>query len=133
MSRGNILIVEDDDLNVEFMQTYLELAGYTVASVPSGEAALDYLRDHHPDLILLDIRMRGMDGYAVCEQVKSNVTTQTIPILIMTGNRDDADIRRAETVQADDIIFKPISPTLLQMRVKNLVLMKQYHDQLSAS
>lgn len=131
MSKGHILIVDDDDLNLEVMQSYLELEDYTVSTAYSGERAIEQVgADVSPDLILLDARMSGMDGYETCKALKADPKTQAIPVMMVTGYQADEDIDKAIAAGADDLLFKPVKTKLMMLRVKTLVHMKHLHDQL---
>src|SRR4051812_34088096 len=85
--RGNavVLIVDDAPENLAMLHDSLDEAGFTVLVASSGEAALARARDTLPDIILLDAVMPGMDGFAVCRQLRAEIATRHIPVLFMTG------------------------------------------------
>jgi CheY-like chemotaxis protein len=112
-----ILIVDDDWMNREMMQSLLENAGYTIVSAFNGDQALKLARAHHPDLILLDVRMNDMSGYDVCARLKGDVQTCTIPILIITALESDDDRARAKAAGADDFITKTTDWTSILSRI----------------
>lgn len=128
MTKKHVLIVDDDWLNVEVIEAYLEAEQYSVGSSTSGEHALSYVQRRLPDLILLDVRMSGMTGYETCAALKSNARTAHIPILLVTAFQEDADIQQAIDAGADDILFKPIRSKLLLLRVKSLIRIKTLYD-----
>lgn len=127
---GRVLIVDDDWLNIEMMEAHLE-AEYEIDSVNSGERALERVRQMPPDVILMDVRMGGMDGYAATAALKSDEATCHIPVLLVTGFNTKDDIKRAVQAGVDDILFKPIATPLMLLRVKTLMRLKQLHDQLN--
>lgn len=129
MQPVKILVVDDDPLNIEVIQAYLEMEGYAISAVHSGERALGRVEDIAPDLILLDVRMSGMSGYETCMALKGNPKTAMIPVLMVTAFQDREDIDQAVEAGTDDILFKPIKPALLMLRVRNLVRLKLLQDQ----
>ena len=111
-----ILAVDDNTENLDIL---VELLGeYDVRDVISGEAALEVVAEESIDLILLDIMMPGMDGYAVCEQLKKDALTCDIPVIFITANHDDSSIEKAYEVGGADYITKPFRPSELLARVK---------------
>jgi sigma-B regulation protein RsbU (phosphoserine phosphatase) len=125
-----VLIVDDDDLIVEVMEAHLERAGYDTISVFSGEAAIDAVKKRPPDIILLDVTMRGMDGYETTKILKANPKTAKIPVLLVTGYHETRDIKQAIDAGVDDIIFKPVNTPLLMLRIKSLIRIKKLYDEL---
>jgi two-component system, OmpR family, alkaline phosphatase synthesis response regulator PhoP len=89
-----------------------------VETATSGEEAMDKARRMHPDLILLDIMLPGLDGLDVCKVLKRHADTERIPIVMVTAKGDEADIVAGLEVGADDYITKPFSPRVLVARVK---------------
>lgn len=130
MSSGHILVVDDDDLNLEVMESYLELEGYSVSTTYSGEKALEMVAQNPPDLVLLDARMGGMSGYTTCKALKHDDTTVHIPVMMITGYQTDADIDAAIEAGVDDLLFKPVKNKLMMLRIKTLVRMKHLYDEL---
>ncbi|MEO0562218.1 MAG: response regulator [Chloroflexota bacterium] len=130
MKRARILIVDDDDLNVEVMQAYLEMQGYDILTAHSGERALVQVADDAPDVILLDVRMGGISGYETCRRLKDDDTTKHIPVLMVTGFNNKSDIEQIVAAGADDLLFKPINAPVMMLRVKRMVYQKQLYDQL---
>jgi len=130
--RPRILVVDDNPENVELLEAYLARAGYDLDSASDGQAALRRVREAPPDLILLDIMMPVLDGYAVCERLKGDEATVFIPIVLLTALRDPEDKLRGIEVGADDFLTKPFSPPELLTRVKSLLRIKGLHDQLEA-
>ncbi len=127
-----VLVVDDDWMNREMMQAHLAAAGYCVRTAHSGEKALEIALDTPPDLVLLDIRMSGMDGYETCRRLKANPGTQFTPVIMVTALETDEDKLEAIEAGADDFLTKPFSSLLLLTRVKSLLRIKRLHDELEA-
>lgn len=130
-NKTQILIVDDDALNVEVIDAFLQREGYSIAAVPSGESALEQVQAQPPDVVLMDVRMGGMSGYETTAALKANPATQHIPVLMITGFNEREDIRQALAAGVDDIVFKPIDLNLLLLRVRTLSRLKALHDQLN--
>ena len=127
---AKILIVDDDWLNVEVLEAYLQ-GIYTTHTVNSGEKAIEYVQTTPPDVILMDVRMSGMDGYQATAALKDNPDTTDIPIIIVTAFDSKKDVERAVDAGADDVLFKPIVAPLLLLRVRSFVKLKHLQDQLN--
>lgn len=119
-----ILIVEDDEDILEFVTYNLSKEGCQVSGAASGEKALDSLKSHLPDLILLDLMLPGLDGLEVCKILKSKPGTADIPIIMMTAKGEEADIVTGLELGADDYIVKPFSLRVLSARVKAVLRRK---------
>jgi signal transduction histidine kinase len=127
-----ILIIDDDKIIVEILTQSLTLAGYAVSSAFDGEEGLALVRGQKPDLILLDVMMPKMDGYAVCRQIKGNPETRFIPVIILTALTDRDDKLRALEVGADEFIRKPPDRQELLIRIRSLLRTKKLHQQVEA-
>lgn len=113
-----ILVVEDEVTLQETLTYNLEKQGFNVEVAGDGLTALDKARNSHPDLILLDIMLPGMDGFEVCRILRQEMTT---PILMLTARDDEIDRVVGLEVGADDYLTKPFSMRELQARVKALL------------
>ena len=102
-----ILVVDDDEINIKILQIQLEAKGYVVLTATSGSAALELVESNPPDLILLDIQMPRMDGFEVCQRIRAEVSTQFVPVVMVTALKDTADRIHAIQAGADDFISKP--------------------------
>jgi two-component system, cell cycle response regulator len=134
-SRGNgcghrILIVDDEPLNVKLTGARLASKGYRILSAADGKEALELVRKHRPDLILLDIMMPGMDGYEVTETLKQDPEHCDIPIILVTALDGEDDKRKGLEAGADEFLNKPVNYTELEARVLSLIRLKQYQEQL---
>lgn len=114
-----ILIVEDEEATRETWTEFFENAGYGVLQAGDGQAALDLARVEHPSIILLDLRLPILDGYQVCQRLKSDPTTSQIPIIMitafLTGSNDTV---KGIEYGADDYLNKPVDLDVLAARVK---------------
>jgi PAS domain S-box-containing protein len=115
------MVIEDSPTQAWRLRSLLEAAGLAVAAAASAEAALDLLQTARPDAILLDYHLPGMNGDAFCRQVKQNVNTRAIPILMLTVEGSDAAQMRGLESGADDYLPKSADPDILLMRVRNLL------------
>ncbi len=109
-----ILIVEDDLANRKFLSAYLQMAGYDVKPVDTAHAALVYIRENPPSLVLTDIRLPGMDGLTLTRQIKSDPELAHIPIIAVTAQAMPGDAEKVEEAGCDGYISKPINFALLE-------------------
>ena len=129
-TRPTILVVDDTPDNLALMSGLLT-DEYRVKVASSGEKALRIAAsDSPPDLILLDIMMPGLDGYAVCERLKADPRTARIPVIFLTAKSDMEDEKRGLELGAVDYITKPISPPIVMARVRNHLSLKAMTDSL---
>lgn len=114
-----ILIVEDEEATRETWTEFFENAGYAVAQAGDGQTALDLARTERPSIVLLDLRLPVLDGYQVCQRLKSDPTTSQIPIIMITAflTGSDDTVRGIE-YGADDYLNKPVDLDVLAARVK---------------
>lgn len=105
---ATILLVEDHPMNRKLVRDIL-LFQFEVEEAVSAEAALDYLQTHHPDLILMDIQLPGMDGLTLTRRLKSVTATADIPIVGLSAHAMTRDIEMARTAGCVDYITKPIT------------------------
>ncbi len=118
---GNILVVEDE-VDIQEIVTYnLEKAGFTVAAVETGEAALDLIREGIPDLVVLDLMLPEIDGLEVCRHLKQDAATRDLPILMLTARAEEVDRVVGLELGADDYVVKPFSPRELVLRVQAIL------------
>lgn len=127
---AKILIVEDNQENVDLLHFFLKPQGYDLITVKNGEEALRVVEGEIPDIILLDIMLPKLDGFQVCEKLKKDEKTKYIPIIMITALKDMKDKLKALDMGADDFITKPFENVELLARVKSLLRIKSYHDQL---
>ena len=118
-----ILIVDDTETNIDILLDLLN--EYDVIVAISGKSALEVAFEENPDLILLDIMMPDMDGYEVCEKLKSNESTKDIPVVFITAKTDEDSIEKAYEVGGIDYVSKPFKPRELIARVKTQIKVKE--------
>lgn len=123
-----ILLVDDEERNIKLLQAVLHAEGYTTVSATNGRDALDIALSSLPDLILLDIMMPGMDGFETVAALKANLTTQHIPVIMLTALDDRSSKLRALEAGAEEFLSKPIDRADLIVRVRNLLRIKEYGD-----
>lgn len=114
----DILLVEDKKELAELIKAFLEQGGYQVYCVTQGEEAIDYLKRQGVKLIILDIMLPGIDGFAVCHKIREQ---QNIPILIMSARSDKSDQLKGYELGADDYMEKPVDPDILLAKVNALL------------
>ncbi len=130
--KGKILLVDDDPDILEALTIILEAQGYEVVTAKDGIEGLANLKAEKPDLLILDLLMPKMDGFAVCKELQDPRWSKfkNIPILILTSVREEASRRRYELetgleLNVDDYVEKPVSPDILLDRVGKLIKKKQ--------
>jgi DNA-binding response OmpR family regulator len=128
-----ILIIDDNPTNLQFLEIILKKANYEIAVALSGFQAFKIIKDHHPDLILLDVMMPKQDGYEVCEIFKSSPKTKDIPIIFLTAKTETKDILKGFELGAVDFITKPFDRTELLARIKTQLELKQSQERLKHS
>jgi len=116
---SRILIVDDVPANLDVLSNALETANYQVQAAPNGEVALRIAHAAPPDLILLDVRMPGMDGYEVCKKLKADEQTAPIPVIFVTAEDQTENLVSGFQVGGVDYIAKPFREEEVMMRVHN--------------
>jgi diguanylate cyclase (GGDEF)-like protein len=117
--KADILIVDDTPNNLRFLSTTLTEYGYKIRSVTDGSMALTVAQAALPDLILLDIKMPGLDGYEVCQRLKANEKTREIPVIFLSALDEVLDKVKAFTVGGVDYITKPFQLEEVLARIEN--------------
>jgi len=133
MERQKILIVDDEERNIKLLKAYLMTKHYGIAEASNGEEALKMVNNFNPDLILLDVMMPGIDSFEVCKRLKEDDKTQMIPVIMVTALSGRNERIRALEVGVDEFLSKPVNRIELLVRVKSLLHIKSYHDQLRNS
>jgi len=121
MSKGKILVVDDEIYIVHILDFSLGMEGYEVITALDGEQALDRMKAEKPDLVVLDIMMPKLDGYEVCKSIKSNPATKQTPVILLSAKGRNVDQKLGFDVGADDYITKPFSPRKLVERINQLL------------
>jgi len=130
--KKTIMVVDDVSENIQVLKSILEEGGYRVRAATNGERAIKLAgAEPHPNLVLLDVMMPGLDGYEVCQNLKANPTTEKIPVIFVTARGEVEDETHGFNVGAVDYISKPVSPPIVLARVRtHLSLVKV--DELNA-
>ena len=121
MSKGKILVVDDEIYIVHILDFSLGMEGYEVVTALDGEQALHKVKSDKPDLVVLDIMMPKLDGYETCKILKNDPETKNIPVILLSAKGRNVDQKMGFQVGADDYITKPFSPRKLVERI-NAVL-----------
>ncbi|MFI5392444.1 MAG: response regulator transcription factor [Myxococcota bacterium] len=118
MSEQTVLVVDDEEAIAEAVRARLESEGYRVFVADDGPQAIELHAEHHPDLVVLDLMLPGMDGLEVCKQIQRDGWT---PVLMLTAKAEEADKVVGFAVGADDYLTKPFSLRELASRVKAIL------------
>ena len=108
MGRARILVLEDSPLNMELVADILEVNGYTVLQATEARAGIDMAIRDHPDLILMDIQLPGMDGLSAIRLLKKDTRTSAIPVVVLTAHAMVGDQEKAEAAGCNGYVVKPI-------------------------
>ncbi|MBU2515581.1 response regulator [bacterium] len=127
-----ILVVDDNTQNLQFLGNLLSKSNYELAIAQNGELALEFLEKEIPDLILLDVMMPGIDGYEVCRRLKKNHKTRDIPVIFLTAKSEVEDLVKGFEVGAVDYVTKPFNSLELLARVKTHVELKRAREEISS-
>jgi len=124
--KEKILIVDDEKDIVKMLDYNFKKEGYRMVACNDGEDALDLAAKEHPDLIILDLMLPGVDGLEVCKILKKESKTASIPIIMLTAKTQEADKILGLELGADDYVTKPFSPRELIARVK--AVLRRIHE-----
>ena len=123
-----ILVVDDEEAIREALCEFLTDEGYEAILASNGEEALDLAETENPQLILLDMRMPGIDGIETCQRLKKNEKTRLIPIIVATAFRDT--FMEACDVGADDFVTKPFEVAELSVRLRSMLHVRHLTNEL---
>jgi two-component system phosphate regulon response regulator PhoB len=118
MTKETILVVDDEEDILELVRFTLSREGFTILCAASGEEAWDLLKTQRVHLLVLDLMLPGMDGLALARRIKSEPSTQAVPIVMLSAKGEEADIVTGLELGADDYVTKPFSPRILTARVR---------------
>lgn len=128
---ARVLVVDDIEANVKLLEARLSAEYFEILTAYSGPEALEICEKERVDIILLDVMMPGMDGFEVCQRLKTDAHTQHIPVIMVTALDGPADRIKGLEVGADDFLTKPVDDIALVTRVKNLTRLKMLTDEMS--
>jgi adenylate cyclase len=127
-----ILVVDDNATNRDILTTRLKAHGYEALQAADGQEALAAVKQHRPDLILLDVMMPKLDGIETCRRLKGDDTLPFLPIILVTARVDSKDIVAGLEAGADEYLTKPVDQAALVARVRSVLRIKMLHDQVQA-
>ena len=116
--KAKILIVDDEPFNVDVLQQELEDLNYLIITAFNGQEALDKIKSQQPDLILLDLMMPVLDGFAVLSEIKADNILRDIPVIIVSAANDSKSVVKGIKQGADDYITKPVDADHLVKKMK---------------
>jgi putative two-component system response regulator len=128
-----VLVVDDNHNTMTLMRDLLSARGYDVVAVSDAAQAEAEILRRLPDVVLSDVIMPGKSGYELCREVKENPATRLVPFVLITGLSDREDRVRGIEAGADDFLSKPIFPEELFARVKSLIKLKEFTDELETA
>ena len=118
---ASILVADDEPNIVLSLEFLLKQAGFRVRTVSDGETALAAITQEPPDLVLLDVMIPGRDGYAVCQEIRSNPAWRDMRIIMLTAKGGDAQREKGLSLGADEYVTKPFSTRELVERVRRIL------------
>ena len=121
MSRKKVLVVDDEPFICRSLSFVLRKDNYEVFEARNGEEALVAIRQHHPDLVFLDVMMPKLNGFEVTQQVRADPSLQGIRIILLTAKGQDTDRAVGAKAGADDYMTKPFSPTRILERAREIL------------
>ena len=130
---AKVLVVDDMPANVELLRRMLTREGYEVVTASDGEHALQMIQHTQPDLVLMDVLMPKLSGYEVCYRIKQNAVTRLTPVVLITALQDRDNRIQGINAGADDFLTKPVDEHELKARVRSLVRLKRYTDDLDSA
>jgi cyclic di-GMP phosphodiesterase len=130
---AHILVVDDLDANRALIARMLAPDGYLVSGAADGAQALEMVAEQQPDLVLLDVMMPGTDGFAVCRTLKQEAATRLIPVVLITSLSESSSRIEGLDAGADDYVSKPVNAQELRARVRSLLRIKRYTDDLDSA
>jgi adenylate cyclase len=116
--KPKVLIVDDEPLNVDYLEQELEDSNYQLITASNGREALDKIHSQQPDLVLLDLMMPILDGFGVLAQVKADTYLRDIPVIIVSAANDSKSVVKGIKQGADEYITKPVDADLLEQKLK---------------
>ena len=125
--KAKVLVVDDEPVNLEIIEDFLEELPLEITCYSSGDEFLNHLDEDEPDLLILDLMMPNMDGYAVIRQIRSEYSAQELPILVVTANEQERFSHQSLSLGANDYLIKPLEGRELRMRVRSQLSLTRQH------
>ncbi|TSA16541.1 MAG: response regulator, partial [Betaproteobacteria bacterium] len=122
---AKVLVVDDTPMNVKMLADVLTFKGYDVVTAGGGKEGLAKVESEAPDIVLLDVMMPDLDGYAVCRAIRANATTAILPVVMVTALDPAQERVKGLEAGADDFLSKPINQPELLARVRSLLRIKE--------
>ena len=113
-----VVVADDDPITSELLVFRLEAEGLEVVAAEDGVGALEAVREHVPDIAVLDVHMPGMSGFDVCRELRRDPATDRVPVIMLTASAQEADVATGFDSGADDYVVKPFNPRELSDRVR---------------
>ncbi|HEX6314783.1 MAG TPA: HD domain-containing phosphohydrolase [Gemmatimonadaceae bacterium] len=130
---GKVVVADDNAPLLETLCATLKADGYDVHPAPDGEVAMALVRSVSPDLVLTDINMPSLNGIELCRRLKENTATRLIPVMLLTGLDGRSERLAGIDAGADDFLTKPVNNSELRARVKSLMRLKRFTDELDSA
>ena len=130
---GTILVVDDIEANARLLERMLTGDGHRVLVAHDGQEALDIVRARHPDLVLMDVLMPALGGLETCQRLKNDPATRFVPVVLVTALQESRDRLIGLEAGADDFISKPFNAQEVIARVRSLIRIKRYTDELDTA
>ena len=130
---ATVLVVDDIPANARLLERLLVRDGHRVLFAQDGEEALERVRHDHPDLVLMDVIMPTLDGFETCRRLKSDPATRLVPVVLITALQGTRERVRGLEVGADDFLSRPLHTAELTARVKSLLRIKRFTDELDSA
>ncbi|MDX1583144.1 MAG: fused response regulator/phosphatase [Thermoanaerobaculia bacterium] len=130
MADETILVIDDDENDLVLLSRLLDRAGYGVITASNGAEGLERVRENEPDLVMVDYRMPGMDGYEVSRRLKDDEGTRNIPVLILTGADSSKETVAGLDAGADDFVGKSADVEVILARLRALLRVKSHQDRI---
>ncbi len=130
---ARVLIVDDERMDVHALKHILTRDGHTIRVASDGDEALSLIAEERPDVVLMDVMMPRRDGFDTCRVLKQNADTRLIPVVLVTALHETKDKVRGLEAGADDFLSKPVNESELRARVRSLLRLKQFTDDLESA
>ncbi|MDH3453869.1 MAG: response regulator [Desulfuromonadales bacterium] len=124
-NKARILLIDDHQTVFRLIEAIVRIKGYTLLYAESGQQGIVMARKEQPDLILLDVMMPDIDGFKVCQYLKENEDTKTIPVMFLTARGADGDLEAGRKAGADGFMTKPFQTIEVLKQIEQLLAARQ--------